>query len=89
MSANGEAQSPDDVGSLPCLACRGTGQVNSGLGGTPHQVTCPWCRGTGHRIPGIDAQEHPSEAGASPPFEAAAEPPSEAAADLPSEGTSP
>jgi DnaJ-class molecular chaperone len=46
-----------------CLACRGTGKVTSGLGGTPHEVVCPWCEGTGHRIPGLDAQEHPSEGG--------------------------
>jgi len=50
--------------STPCLACRATGQVTSNLGGTPHQVNCPWCRGTGHRIAGIDAQEHPAEADA-------------------------
>jgi DnaJ-class molecular chaperone len=69
MSANGEAQQSGEAASAPCLACRGTGQVTSGLGGTPHQVTCPWCQGTGHRVPGIDAQEHPSEAGAGPPSE--------------------
>jgi DnaJ-class molecular chaperone len=67
MSANGEARPSDDTAGAPCLACRGTGQVTSGLGGTPHQVTCPWCQGTGHRIPGIDAQQHPAESGASPP----------------------
>ena len=44
-----------------CLACRGTGRVISGLGGTPHDVRCPWCEGTGVRIPGIDAQAHPAE----------------------------
>ena len=55
MSAGGDAST--------CLACRGTGKVRSGLGGTPHEVTCPWCEGTGHRIPGLDAQEHPSEGG--------------------------
>ncbi len=33
----------------------------SSLGGTPHEVVCPWCEGSGHRIPGIDAQEHPAE----------------------------
>ena len=47
-----------------CLACRGTGRLTSGLGGTPHEVSCPWCEGTGSRIPGIDAQEHPAESGA-------------------------
>jgi hypothetical protein len=47
-----------------CNPCHGTGHLISGLGGEPHQVTCPWCRGTGQRIPGIDAQEHPAEGGA-------------------------
>jgi hypothetical protein len=49
------------------MACRGTGRLTSGLGGEPHQVTCPWCRGTGVRIPGIDAQEHPAETAPPPP----------------------
>jgi DnaJ-class molecular chaperone len=44
----------DDPGR--CHACRGTGQVISGLGGTPHTVTCPWCDGTGRFVPGHDAQ---------------------------------
>ena len=38
------------------MACRGTGRVISNLGGTPSEVACPWCRGSGQRIPGIDAQ---------------------------------
>jgi DnaJ-class molecular chaperone len=38
------------------MACRGTGQVVSNLGGSPHSVTCPWCDGRGLRISGIDAQ---------------------------------
>ena len=61
--------SPDDeqtTGAGPCSPCRATGKLISGLGGTPHEVTCPWCQGTGQRIPGIDAQEHPAEAGATP-----------------------
>ena len=32
-----------------CRPCRGTGKVVSNLGGTPHEVTCPWCEGTGRR----------------------------------------
>jgi hypothetical protein len=48
----------------PCTPCRGIGRLISGLGGTPHEVVCPWCRGTGKRIPGIDAQESPAEGGA-------------------------
>ena len=39
-----------------CTACRGTGTVTSGLGGTPHPEPCPWCDGTGRFIPGHDAQ---------------------------------
>jgi hypothetical protein len=39
------------------MACRGSGRVISNLGGTPSEVACPWCRGSGTRIPGIDAQE--------------------------------
>jgi hypothetical protein len=38
------------------MACRGTGEVISNLGGTPTSVTCPWCGGTAVRVPGIDAQ---------------------------------
>ncbi len=71
MSANGEGRPADGTAAAPCLACRGTGQVSSGLGGTPHLLTCPWCQGTGHRIAGIDAQEHPSESGSAPPSEGA------------------
>jgi DnaJ-class molecular chaperone len=40
----------------PCTACRGTGRVISNLGGSPNEVPCPWCEGTGVRIPGHDAQ---------------------------------
>ncbi|MGH2916310.1 MAG: hypothetical protein ACRDMX_15125 [Solirubrobacteraceae bacterium] len=47
-----------------CTPCRGTGRLTSGLGGTPHEVVCPWCRGGGVRIPGIDAQQTPAETGA-------------------------
>ena len=39
-----------------CHACRATGKVISNLGGTPHEVTCPWCDGTGRFEPGHDAQ---------------------------------
>ena len=39
-----------------CTACRGTGRVTSGLGGTPHEVPCPWCEGTGRFDPAHDAQ---------------------------------
>jgi hypothetical protein len=39
-----------------CLACRGNGQVISGLGGEPKLVPCPWCEGSGVRLAGHDAQ---------------------------------
>jgi hypothetical protein len=38
------------------MACRGTGRVISNLGGTPKELTCPWCGGGGVRVPGVDAQ---------------------------------
>jgi hypothetical protein len=38
------------------MACRGSGQVISNLGGTPSTLACPWCGGSGERVPGIDAQ---------------------------------
>jgi hypothetical protein len=38
------------------MACRGSGQVISNLGGAPSSVTCPWCAGAGVRVLGIDAQ---------------------------------
>jgi hypothetical protein len=38
------------------MACRGTGQVISNLGGTPSTLECPWCGGSRTRVPGIDAQ---------------------------------
>ena len=40
-----------------CTACRGTGRLISGLGGDPHEVTCPWCGGDGAFHSGRDAQE--------------------------------
>jgi DnaJ-class molecular chaperone len=39
-----------------CHPCRGTGRVISNKGGTPHDVECPWCEGTGRFIPEHDAQ---------------------------------
>jgi DnaJ-class molecular chaperone len=51
-----DADTPEPQEIPPCGACRATGKVISGLGGTPHEVTCPWCEGTGRFIPGHDAQ---------------------------------
>ncbi len=44
-----------------CGPCGGSGELISNLGGDPHQVRCPWCRGTGRVIPGNDAQQEPAE----------------------------
>jgi len=46
-----------------CSACRGTGRVISNLGGSPQEVACPWCEGTGRFIPGHDAQAPHRDAG--------------------------
>jgi hypothetical protein len=45
------------VGQRPCVPCHGTGKVISNLGGHARKVTCPWCRGGGERLTGVDAQE--------------------------------
>jgi hypothetical protein len=39
------------------MACRGTGQVVSHLGGESTLVACPWCRGGGVRLSDVDAQQ--------------------------------
>jgi DnaJ-class molecular chaperone len=52
-SDNNQAAEPS-----PCTACRGTGKVISGLGGTNTVIDCPWCEGSGVFIPGHDAQAH-------------------------------
>jgi DnaJ-class molecular chaperone len=44
-----------------CTPCRGTGRVVSNLGGESHEVTCPWCGGSGQFIPGRNAQDAPAE----------------------------
>jgi DnaJ-class molecular chaperone len=44
-----------------CSPCRGTGRVISNLGGEPHEVTCPWCDGSGKFVPGRDAQQFPAD----------------------------
>jgi hypothetical protein len=46
------------------MACRGSGQLISNLGGSPSMLTCPWCEGGGMRLPDVDAQARwpPAEA---------------------------
>ena len=58
-----QAATPDESRTT-CTPCRGTGKVVSSLGGNTHQVTCPWCDGTGRFTPGRDAQQAPAEAAA-------------------------
>ncbi|MEA2320363.1 MAG: hypothetical protein QOD81_213 [Solirubrobacteraceae bacterium] len=59
-----ESQTADDASEpRPCAPCRGTGRVISNLGGTPQEVACPWCEGTGRYTPGHDAQASRREAG--------------------------
>lgn len=44
-----------------CMPCHGSGKVISNLGGEASEVTCPWCRGGGERLSGLDAQEFHSQ----------------------------
>jgi DnaJ-class molecular chaperone len=48
-----------------CMPCHGSGQVISNLGERTTKVTCPWCRGGGERLVGMDAQEFQQEQAAS------------------------
>jgi|HubBroStandDraft_6_1064221.scaffolds.fasta_scaffold254772_2 DnaJ-class molecular chaperone len=59
-SAVEEAQKP-----RVCMPCHGTGKVISNLGEHARKVTCPWCRGSGERLTGEDAQEFQREQAAS------------------------
>lgn len=54
--SNSEDQAEESHGLRECMPCRGSGQVISSLGGTPSKVSCPWCEGSGVRVPGIDGQ---------------------------------
>ena len=56
MAGDASRDEDPDAPQRQCSACRGTGRVVSNLGGSPHEVTCPWCEGTGRFIPGHDAQ---------------------------------
>ena len=64
MSTENDQSGQQDDRSV-CSPCRGTGRLISGLGGEPHEVSCPWCGGSGRFAPGRDAQEHPAEDGRS------------------------
>jgi DnaJ-class molecular chaperone len=44
-----------------CVPCHGTGKVISNLDGHARKITCPWCRGGGERLTGVDAQEFQRE----------------------------
>jgi DnaJ-class molecular chaperone len=64
---DGSDQAEESHGPQECMPCRGSGQVISNLGGAPNSVPCPWCKGTGTRESGIDAQQswlEQNEAGA-------------------------
>ena len=60
--------SADDVPAepIPCQPCRETGRVISNLGGSPNEVECPWCDGTGVMPPGHDAQARWRDAAETP-----------------------
>jgi DnaJ-class molecular chaperone len=55
--ADGQAADKSDAEERVCMACHGSGKVISNLGGLSSKVTCPWCRGGGERLTGMDAQE--------------------------------
>jgi DnaJ-class molecular chaperone len=63
MAADTDVPAPPAGADRECMACRGTGQVISMLGGQRRSVECPWCKGTGRQIPGIDAQARWREGG--------------------------
>jgi DnaJ-class molecular chaperone len=57
----GEQASTEAHEPQPCMPCHGSGKVISNLGGHARKVTCPWCRGGGERLTGVDAQEFQQE----------------------------
>lgn len=59
--ADGDAKDNTDAEERVCMACHGSGKVISNLGGFSSKVTCPWCRGGGERLTGMDAQEFQQE----------------------------
>ena len=58
MAGEGRSEEQVEASHAPrqCMACRGTGQVISHLGGDAKSVSCPWCAGTGMRTADVDAQ---------------------------------
>jgi DnaJ-class molecular chaperone len=65
-SAAGDGTAPGATESTQraCMACRGSGEVVSHLGGSPKTLTCPWCDGTGKRGAVSDAQSRWADRGA-------------------------
>jgi DnaJ-class molecular chaperone len=55
-SVSADEETPDVDDPQPCTVCRGTGTLISNLGGSPSNVTCAWCEGTGTFLPDHDAQ---------------------------------
>jgi DnaJ-class molecular chaperone len=55
--ADENEQAEETPGPQECMPCRGSGQVTSNLGGSPSSVACPWCEGSGKRLPAVDAQQ--------------------------------
>lgn len=56
VATDAETETAEAAAPLPCAPCRATGKLTSGLGGTPHEVVCPWCEGSGTFVAGHDAQ---------------------------------
>jgi DnaJ-class molecular chaperone len=51
-----DEETPETAEPVPCTVCRGTGTLISNLGGSPSNVDCAWCEGTGVFLPDHDAQ---------------------------------
>ena len=51
-----DEETPEAAEPVPCTVCRGTGTLISNLGGSPSNVDCAWCEGTGVFLPEHDAQ---------------------------------
>jgi len=82
VSQASDSDGPSDAAPEPreCMACRGSGNVISNLGGSASTVTCPWCEGDGVRLPDVDAQARwPREEPPAEPDGAAAAQPDAAA----------